>query len=586
MRRFRGFLLVLTAVALTAALLPAPASAVETLRVTDVSFTDANHGFIVGGRSFGGFASYTADGGTTWHPTTFSQWIQNASVVDASTASIIGSFANVAYSTSDSGSTWLPTTGAMVPGVGALNMSDIARLPGNVLVAVGQHMGAPEGDLATIWRSANGGGTWSKRLDGPVQPRPDPETEPPSTIAGLVAAGFAVDGQVGWSVGTEWTPTEGSPNRVFKQVLVYKTSSGGSDWTTQTVPGATQPATSLKVVNASTAWIGCANGAVYVTTNGGASWVGPRWAPFGSLQASARFAIDALDGQTAVVVGDYGRVSLTNDGGVTWLGAAPGNTYFQPTLSNLDTVDMVDSNVWYVGGSDVLLKTTDGGAHWSPVSFTVPSDKTETYLSVRFAETTASSYGIPYGTSPYLTVQGVLVQAGTSVRVTGQTVDLWTSFDGSNYTKSTSKVSEVSPGVYSIRVLCTRRTWYRLRFGGTPQYGSSLGRTLNAGPKAWMTAPVAPSTFSRSRTYGVSGYLKPRHSGSPVKIYAYQKIGGAWTLRATFSAQASNYSTYSRYVGSIRLPSAGAWRIRAYHRDNAGGVHYASYSSWRYITVK
>lgn len=118
---------------------------------------------------------------------------------------------------------------------------------------------------------------------------------------------------------------------------------------------------------------------------------------------------------------------------------------------------------------------------------------------------------------------------------------------------------------------------------GTPQYGSSLGRTLYAGPKAWLTAPVAPSTLSRLRSYSVYGYLKPRHSGSPVKIYAYRLEGTTWKLRVTAYAKSTNYLTYSKYAATIRLPYAGKWQIRAYHTD---AVHYSTYSSYRTVTVK
>ncbi len=296
---------------------------------------------------------------------------------------------------------------------------------------------------------------------------------------------------------------------------------------------------------------------------------------------------------------------------ITVLGVVDGAVYttnVAPTFAAIDAHDglvastatlngaaFVSGTVVTAPGAYTLVVTAKDAANntaTKTVAFTISApeeEATATYLSVRFAETTASSYGIPYGASAYLTVEGILVEAdNTANRVSGQTVDLWTSFDGTHYTKSSAAVAEApgDPGLYSVRVKVTQRTWYRLRFAGSEDYGRSLGRTLNAGPKAWLTAPNAPSTMDDSRSYSVSGYLKPQHYGSPVKIYAYQKIGGVWTVRASFLAKASVYSTYSRYVGSIRLPSAGAWRIRAYHRDNAGGVHYASYSSWRYITVE
>jgi len=51
------------------------------------------------------------------------------------------------------------------------------------------------------------------------------------------------------------------------------------------------------------------------------------------------------------------------------------------------------------------------------------------------------------------------------------------------------------------------------------------------------------------------------------------------------SAKASNYSTYTKYSRSIRLPYAGKWRLRAYAPADSG--HAATWSSgYDYVTVK
>ena len=106
-------------------------------------------------------------------------------------------------------------------------------------------------------------------------------------------------------------------------------------------------------------------------------------------------------------------------------------------------------------------------------------------------------------------------------------------------------------------------------------------------PRAYLTTPVAPTTMSRTRTYSIYGYLKPRHYGNAVRIYAYryEKIKGRWTwkLRLTAYARAYNYSSYTKYLAKVRLPYAGKWRIRAYHGDSS---HSATYSGYRYATVR
>lgn len=64
----------------------------------------------------------------------------------------------------------------------------------------------------------------------------------------------------------------------------------------------------------------------------------------------------------AVVACDSGVVLLSDDGGGSWRRAATG------TMSRLTALDMVDSLVGLaVAAPKTLLRTTDGGASWSPV---------------------------------------------------------------------------------------------------------------------------------------------------------------------------------------------------------------------------
>lgn len=105
-------------------------------------------------------------------------------------------------------------------------------------------------------------------------------------------------------------------------------------------------------------------------------------------------------------------------------------------------------------------------------------------------------------------------------------------------------------------------------------------------PKAAICTPHAPSTMSRSRYYTIYGYLKPRHAsgGYPVRIYRYRYVSGHWKSYGFVNAKASNYSTYTRYSRSIKLPYRGKWKVRAYAPADSG--HSAAWSSGSdYITV-
>ena len=107
-------------------------------------------------------------------------------------------------------------------------------------------------------------------------------------------------------------------------------------------------------------------------------------------------------------------------------------------------------------------------------------------------------------------------------------------------------------------------------------------------PKVYLSTPTAPTAASAWTTFRSSGYLKPRHlSGSHTVVLQAQRYeNGAWVLRKTVSTTNANYSTYTRYAGSVNLPGPGPrkWRIRAY--SPADSLHAATYSGWRYVTVR
>lgn len=105
--------------------------------------------------------------------------------------------------------------------------------------------------------------------------------------------------------------------------------------------------------------------------------------------------------------------------------------------------------------------------------------------------------------------------------------------------------------------------------------------------KATLGRPGLKTTsLVRGRTYTASGILKPRHTAGtkPVKVYAYRYVKGKYRYYKSFSATASNYSTYSKYSTKVKLPYRGKWRLRAYHP--ADTKHLATYSTYRYVSVR
>lgn len=127
----------------------------------------------------------------------------------------------------------------------------------------------------------------------------------------------------------------------------------------------------------------------------------------------------------------------------------------------------------------------------------------------------------------------------------------------------------------------------RVVFNGDIKFLPTTCRQIRIVPRVHMSAPVAPAVMVHGRAYVVWGYLKPKHpSGTkPVRILCYQRQSGKWVLRRTYLAKVNTVTSgLSRYKASIRLPSAGRWRIRAYHA--ADQYNAATHSGWRYRRVK
>lgn len=116
-------------------------------------------------------------------------------------------------------------------------------------------------------------------------------------------------------------------------------------------------------------------------------------------------------------------------------------------------------------------------------------------------------------------------------------------------------------------------------------YSYTIGTPTKTAPT--VGTPKAPTTMSHSRASTIYGYLNPRHIAGayPVRIYKYRLVSGKWKSYGYVKAKASNYSSYTKYSASVRLPYAGKWRVRA--NAPADTSHTAAWSSgYDYVTVK
>jgi photosystem II stability/assembly factor-like uncharacterized protein len=151
----------------------------------------------------------------------------------------------------------------------------------------------------------------------------------------------------GWAVGSSGT--------------LLKTTNGGSTWTAKTFVNS-----SLLIgcyfFDSSTGWVVGDDGA-YKTTDGGNTWTHVT----GSTLLTRIFFANSLlgfgvGGSTA---GQYGAIHKTTDGGATWTSTINSTTWHR--MYGLQFVSLVTGFVFDENG--LMLKTTDAGVSWNPVSY-------------------------------------------------------------------------------------------------------------------------------------------------------------------------------------------------------------------------
>ncbi|MGH1335471.1 MAG: YCF48-related protein [Aureispira sp.] len=104
-------------------------------------------------------------------------------------------------------------------------------------------------------------------------------------------------------------------------------------------------------------------GLVLRSTNEGQDWEVSR------LQGDFFRGIDFPSDDVGYVVGEYGTVYKTTDGGINWTNCRAGNSLFANPDKLLRDIAFVDENTGFlVGTGSLVLRTTDGGKTWKKAS--------------------------------------------------------------------------------------------------------------------------------------------------------------------------------------------------------------------------
>ena len=261
------------------------------------------------------------------------------------------------------------------------------------------------------------------------------------------------------------------------------------------------------------------------------------------------------------------------DSRVTW--SVWGNRRLATRISStgLLTVDAADL------GYNGLLKVT-------ATSVTNPAASATTNVYLRFDLPVALTMSVPsalgYGESA--TISGKLTDSKGVPLGGRQLVIEAKAFDATAWRPMRTTVTNASGG-YSFSDAPAVTTTYRATWAGDYRYAAaSASKAIT--PKAWMGDPVAPSTAKHGVAFKTYGYLKPKHAAGdyPVRIYKERKVSGRWKSYGYVKAKASDYSSYTKYSASVRLPYAGSWRLRAYHADSGHGQTWSG--KYDYVKVK
>ncbi len=153
------------------------------------------------------------------------------------------------------------------------------------------------GYRSAMSRSDDGGKTWKKL------------TQP--TRRNLTRLGF-VDGKAGWGVGHEG--------------IVYKTDNGGESWTEQQ-SGTKNALFDLSIAGPQNVWAVGDVSTILHTTDGGSNWnatkldismIGVREDMTLAISDPIFYGISCVDDNTCFLVGEFGQIRMTTDGGKTW----------------------------------------------------------------------------------------------------------------------------------------------------------------------------------------------------------------------------------------------------------------------------
>lgn len=262
----------------------------------------------------------TRDGGETWNVEIDPYLMEMYSVyfVDRDTGWVAGEWG--VYKTTDGGDTWIGQDRADL-------CTAVHFVDGNT--------GWTVGIAGSMYKTTDGGENWIAQRKG----------------AGVGGEIYFLDANLGYATGSGLAPTRGR---------VLRTTDGGTNWE-KLSEFIDIRFSDIYFVNEllgfmpGHSFIDGVHGVVFRTVDGANSW---ETTSFPDICTSVYFSDDS----TGWFVSWGGKIYKTTDSGIYWVQQESGIE--DDPFNNLFSVFFIDSNIGYVGGDNIVLKTINGGYTW------------------------------------------------------------------------------------------------------------------------------------------------------------------------------------------------------------------------------
>jgi hypothetical protein len=145
----------------------------------------------------------------------------------------------------------------------------------------------------------------------------------------------------------------------------------------------------------------------------------------------------------------------------------------------------------------------------------------------------------------------------------------------------TNVAAPYTSGAYTYSWTVVSTYYWRMRFPGTPQWGSSDGDVRLVKVKAAVGRPACPKAVKAGKKFTVSGSLKPRaRAGSKtVTVSAQRYLSGKWRAYKAYRATNTDSGSVSTYSLRLKIAAKGKFRFQASTRaTSALGAGKSVYS--------